>query len=182
MVMEKSYTNVEPRIIICLIGPPCSGKSTVSKRFLDLEWIDVINVGAMLRNSTNTRIQNILTSGNYVDSNILISLLNQKIRNEVVILDGFPRDLVQLNDLKDTFPGTSTYFIELVCPNKTCTQRAFERKRCDDLMIRERLNKHIAETTLFYKDLKSVEKVDATESPHNVYETVKCIIEKLKCI
>ena len=53
-------------VIICLLGPPCSGKSTIAK-ILKSEF-RVVNVGEILRNSTNPIIKDTLARGDYVSA------------------------------------------------------------------------------------------------------------------
>ena len=159
--------------IICIIGKPCSGKSTVSKKLLHLGW-NVINVGERLRSSKNLDVQRNLANGTYIDPDTIMSIIGHDFRNKTVILDGYPRDLKQLEYLEEAV-SRNTIYIELLCSDKVCVQRAAKRRRCDDSTIKQRLKKHALEST-FYQHMDII-KVDAnTKTDDDVYESVKSII------
>mgnify|MGYP001793856972 CR=1 FL=1 len=162
--------------VVCIIGKPCSGKSTVSKKLLELGW-NVINVGEKLRSSNNLDIQRDLRNGNYIDPNTIMSIIGHDLQNKMVILDGYPRDLKQLEYLKRAV-SRNTIFIEFLCSDTVCLQRAAKRCRSDDSMIQQRLEKHALESKfLQYMDTIKVD-VDA-KTDNDVYEAVRLIIETI---
>ena len=87
-------------IVGCLLGAPCSGKSTISRK-LEKEGLGVLYLGEILRNSTDHVIIETLARGNYVStSKFIIPIITQNLKNdEVLILDGFPRNKYGLIDI-----------------------------------------------------------------------------------
>jgi len=152
--------------VICILGPPACGKSTVAKKFENS-----INIGALLRKSTDPIIIANLASGNYIDPERIMPLL----KNGEMILDGFPRDRKQLQYLKALF--SHIYYIELICSMDVCIARSIKRNRSDDNVIEQRLNKHNLEC-VFYEELQTF-KIDASVGIEQVYESVKDYIFKL---
>ena len=141
--------------IICLLGLSCSGKSTIATKLQKENGLCVIPVGDILRNSSDSIIQQTLASDNYVSAATLIlpiikSNLHAKTKSlKPLILDGFPRDEKQLYDYRSEFGMTNnTYYIHLQCPDNICIIRANKRNRSDDYKIRERLKKHRYEALL----------------------------------
>ena len=137
-------------VIICLLGPPCSGKSTIAK-ILKSEF-RVVNVGEILRNSTNPIIKDTLARGDYVSAEqFILPIIKSKLEEEPfepLILDGFPRDQIQLKEYEEEFHAAvvTTYYIHLHCPDHVCISRASIRNRHDDLAIHGRLSKHHQES------------------------------------
>ena len=137
--------------IICLLGPPCSGKSTITE-MLQKDGFRVINVGDILRNSENLAIKETLARGDYVSAaEFIIPIIRSKLQEESLeplILDGFPRSELQLRDYRKVFSRRpyNTYYIHLLCPDNVCISRASVRSRSDDSKIRERLYKHLRST------------------------------------
>ena len=144
--------------IICLLGPPCSGKSTIAERLFK-DGFHVISVGDILQNSKNPVIRETLARGDYVSAaEFIIPVIRSKLQEplEILILDGFPRSDVQLRDYrKESGAVYNTYYIHLYCPNNVCISRASVRTRSDDSKIRERLEKHNRES-LFLPQLHQV--------------------------
>ena len=160
--------------VVCIIGKPCSGKSTTSKKLLRLGW-NVINVGERLRSSNNLEIQRDLENGAYIDPDTIMSIIGHEFQKQKVILDGYPRDLKQLEYLKEV-ASRNTIFIELLCSDTVCLQRAAKRRRSDDSNIQQRLEKHASESKfLQYMDTIKIDVSAKTDT--DVYEAVKLIIE-----
>ena len=68
--------------IICLLGPPCSGKSTIAE-MLFKDGFHVISIGDILRNSTNPIIQETLARGDYVSAaEFIIPVIKSKPQEE----------------------------------------------------------------------------------------------------
>ena len=153
--------------IVCIISKPCSGKSTLSKKLSQLGW-NVINVGERLRRSNNLDIQKDLKNGNYIDPYTIMTIIGHDFRSKTVILDGYQRDLKQLEYLKEAV--SRNIFIELLCSDIVCLQRAAKRCRSDDSMILQRLKKHALEFE-FFRNINTI-KVDVVnvKTDTEVYE------------
>ena len=84
--------------IICLLGPPGSGKSTIATKLQKENGLCTISVGDILRNSSDPIIQQILASGNYVSAAEFIlpiiksNLHTKKESLKPLIVDGFPQN------------------------------------------------------------------------------------------
>ena len=92
-----------------------------------------------------------------------------------MILDGYPRDLKQLEYLEEAV-SRNTIYIELLCSDKLCVQRAAKRRRCDDSTIQQRLKKHASESK-FYQYMDTIKIDVSAKTDTDVYEAVKSIIE-----
>ena len=127
--------NIRPAII-CLLGPPCSGKSTIIKKMQKEYEFHVISIGDVLRNSTDPIIKESLAKGNYISAaEFILPIIKSKLQIEKeslkpLILDGFPRSENQLYDYRKEFDTTNnTYYIHFQCSDNTCISRASLRKR-----------------------------------------------------
>jgi len=102
-----SINNLCNKNIILFIGPPASGKGTISKKtILQLGW-DHISTGTLCRKEIEKqtpiglKIEKKIKSGTLVDDDTIIILLSQALQqiNNTVILDGFPRTRKQAEAL-----------------------------------------------------------------------------------
>ena len=169
--------------IICLLGPPCSGKTTIAE-MLQKDGFHVITVGNVLRNSTNNVIQETLARGDYVSAAefiipIIKSKLEEKQSLEPLILDGFPRSRIQRRDYRKEFLAYyNTYYIHLQCSDDVCISRVGVRTRSDDSKIRERLSKHHRESFFDPQiDEVNVTSVNADREMDEVHTDITRLIE-----
>ena len=84
MIMQST------QVVICVIGPPCSGKSTLTNK-LKVDDVTVINVGNILRNSTDLNVLQKLTDGNYIEPKTIMHLIDHKLLKQQIlhILGGY---------------------------------------------------------------------------------------------
>ena len=74
--------NIRPAII-CLFGPPCSGKSTIIKKIQKEYELHVISIGDVLRNSTDPIIKESLAKGNYISAaEFILPIIKYKLQIE----------------------------------------------------------------------------------------------------
>ena len=110
LFVRTSLTNqddmeIKPAII-CLLGPPCSGKSTIVTKLQKENVQCTIPVGDILRNSSDPIIQQILASDNYVSAaECILPIIKSNLHTtkeslKPLILDGFPRNEKQLHDYR----------------------------------------------------------------------------------
>ena len=174
--------NIRPAII-CILGPPCSGKSTIIKKIQKDYEFHVISIGDVLRNSTDPIIKESLAKGNYISAaEFILPIIKNKLQNKKeslkpLILDGFPRSENQLYDYRKEFDTTNnTYYIHLQCSDNICISRASLRNRSDDSKIHERLEKHHRETLLLLHQINVVS-VNANVDIKAVHTDVTRLIE-----
>lgn len=94
---------------LILLGPPGSGKGTQAQYIMERYEIPQISTGDMLRKSVadktplGTQIKSIMDSGNLVSDDIIIKLVQERIKqpdcSKGFLLDGFPRTVRQAQAL-----------------------------------------------------------------------------------
>ena len=98
---------------ILFLGAPGCGKGTQSKKIIKKYGIPQISTGDLLReeiksgSSIGDEIKNIMSAGKFVSDDLVISLVLKKIDSKECqsgfILDGFPRNISQANNLEEMF-------------------------------------------------------------------------------
>lgn len=93
---------------LILLGPPGSGKGTVSERLTKDFKLTHISPGEMLREevikktSLGEEIDQYISKGHLVPDHIVSDIVNLKIRNHPhFLLDGYPRNLEQARNLEN---------------------------------------------------------------------------------
>ena len=131
------------KFIYFILGPPGSGKGTQCKLLEKKINCIHISVGELLRNERlkNTKnsklINSFISKGLIVPSNISLELIENKIKdcsNEIILLDGFPRNMENLNLWLKTFNYKNIKCIFFDCGYEIILQRLLQRtdKRDDD--------------------------------------------------
>ena len=128
---------------IILIAPPAAGKGTQSKLISEKYNLPHISTGDLLREEVNKKselgiqVENIMNSGLLVTDDIVLKLLEQRIRAEDCkngyILDGFPRNLHQAEEylkILDRLSYPLGDIIYLNIPEETARKRIVGRLTC----------------------------------------------------
>lgn len=97
-------------MIIVLIGPPGAGKSKQSELLKEREHITWLSAGQLLRELKDPSVDEVMNRGELVDDDFVNETVKQHLdrvsRQEVAVLDGFPRHVAQaewlLNYSRDT--------------------------------------------------------------------------------
>ena len=102
-------------MIIILLGPPGAGKGTQAVRLEKNRGFTQLATGDMLRqaivNGTELglRAKSVMDSGQLVDDEIILGMIGERLGSDEckkgVILDGFPRTLVQAEGLDEMLAG-----------------------------------------------------------------------------
>jgi adenylate kinase len=89
--------------ILVLLGPPGSGKGTLSKKLVDEYGFQHISTGDLIRKSDDEELKKTIAGGNMIsDSDIrkmVVKELNTLDLEKGIIFDGYPRNLKQAKAL-----------------------------------------------------------------------------------
>jgi adenylate kinase len=89
--------------ILVLLGPPGSGKGTLSKKMQKRNDFQIISVGEIIRKSEDKEIKSLTDGGKLLPDKIVVNLIKEKMASldleRGIIFDGFPRTLEQAKKL-----------------------------------------------------------------------------------
>lgn len=170
------------RKIIVLIGPPCSGKSSVGKIAASkVPMAHYISSGDIARKMAerNDTIKHNLDCGRLAPEsemrqNILSALKDAFRHSQTVILDGFPRFYDQLDWLNKMLPMDIEIRCVLVYAKlSTIIERSSARGRSDDESLQQRLGYYYNTT---FKDLQPYIHYIIDSDEYTVDECAKLLI------
>jgi adenylate kinase len=125
---------------LIFLGPPGVGKGTQAKMLSKEYGIPQISTGDLLRSEMSKeseigkKIKNVMGSGDLVSDDIVITLLRKRIKKEDCkngfILDGFPRNINQAEELKKISGIDCVVYFE--CPDEELVKRISGRRVCSD--------------------------------------------------
>ena len=186
---------------LILLGPPGCGKGTQASNLVKKYDYCQLSTGDMLReavaNETQTGkiVKDVLASGKLVDDELIIKIMEDKlIATKSMpgrIFDGFPRTLVQANELEGLLKRNQMKLdlvIELVVDQHALLKRILKRaqeseeKRDDDnsVIVKKRLevyNKETMPIVDFYSSKYNLNKIDGMQSIQEVSNTIENLIE-----
>jgi adenylate kinase len=180
---------------IVLLSPPGGGKGTLSKQLVQKYGYTLVSTGDILREEKKSgseigkKINDILGKGNLVPDDIVNQIIKNKIQefepNSRVIMDGFPRTVIQ-GEFLDTIADIGIV-IYLEVSDNTIRERILERGKTsgreDDQsidIIDRRINQFKLETKPlidFYGDKKILATIDGEESIKEVFNRVENILK-----
>ena len=186
---------------LILLGPPGCGKGTQAANLVEKYDYYQLSTGDMLReavaNDTQTGkiVKGVLASGKLVDDDLIIKIMEEKLiatrSNPGRIFDGFPRTLIQANELQGLLKRNQMKLdlvIELVVDQHSLLERILKRaqeseeKRDDDnsVIVKKRLevyNKETKPIVDFYSSKNNLIKIDGMQSIQEVSNTIENLIE-----
>ena len=186
---------------LILLGPPGCGKGTQAVNLVKKYDYYQLSTGDMLReavaNETQTGkiVKDVLASGKLVDDELIIKIMEEKlIATKSMpgrIFDGFPRTLIQANELEGLlkrYQMKLDLVIELVVDQHSLLERILKRakeseeKRDDDnsVIVKKRLEVYNNETKPivdFYSSKYNLNKIDGMQSIQEVSNTIENLIE-----
>ena len=186
---------------LILLGPPGCGKGTQAANLVEKYDYYQLSTGDMLReavaNDTQTGkiVKDVLASGKLVDDDLIIKIMEEKLiatrSNPGRIFDGFPRTLIQANELQGLLKRNQMNLdlvIELVVDQHSLLERILKRaqeseeKRDDDnsVIVKKRLevyNKETKPIVDFYSSKNNLIKIDGMQSIQEVSNTIENLIE-----
>lgn len=134
--VEDKFATYWPRNIMILFGPPGAGKGTHGPKIEDLLGIPQLSTGDMLRaavaakSEVGLKAAAVMKAGGLVSDEIVIGIIRDRIREPDCkfgfILDGFPRTLVQAQELDKMLSEEGacvTKVVELQVPDSVLEER-----------------------------------------------------------
>jgi adenylate kinase len=122
-------------MIILFIGAQASGKGTQAKIIAEKKGFAHISTGDLLRDAKGELkklADSAISQGNLVPSDIIINLLKKRMKQpdckKGIILDGFPRNLAQAEDLETI--GKVDKIFEIEISDETAKKRLMGRWNC----------------------------------------------------
>lgn len=170
------------RKIIVLIGPPCSGKSSVGKVAASkVPIVCYISSGDIARKMAEQSdiVKHNLDSGrlapeSQMRQNILSALKNAFSHSQTVILDGFPRFYDQSKWLSEMVPADiEIQYVLVYARLSTIIERSSVRGRSDDKSLQQRLDYYYNTT---FKDLQPYIQYIIDSDEYTVDECAKLLI------
>jgi len=119
---------------LVLLGKPLSGKGTQAELLSQKLKTPTFSVGEILRKEIQrkTRLgkeaQKYMEKGKLVPDRIILPLVRKHLPKKDFILDGFPRDLAQAEELERM--RQIDFVIDVHCPQSLLLKRALSRKEC----------------------------------------------------
>ena len=186
---------------LILLGPPGCGKGTQAVNLVKKYDYSQLSTGDILREAiakktpTGKIVKEVLASGKLVDDELIIKIMEEKIIETQSkpgrIFDGFPRTLVQANELEGLLERNQMkldLIIELVVDEHDLMQRIMKRaqesaeKRVDDnsVIVKKRLevyNKETKPIVNFYSSKYNLNKIDGMQSIQEVSNMIENLIE-----
>ena len=149
----KQFLEAMSKVTIIMIGGPGSGKSTYSKFISKHFGIPHIYTGDMMRElqKTDPEVAKIMDKGDLVPIGKVMKALTSRLAKDDTengyILDGFPRNMEQLNKMREEDIGYN-YVVYLNVSDEEVIKRLTARGRKDDKpeIIKNRLKVYEKET------------------------------------
>lgn len=168
---------------LLVIGPPCSGKSTISKALAEIFGCEHISSGDYARSIATHENAEALAVGDLSPDHLAIAnwVTQEMAKRERVILDGFPRSKEQLDAFDFEKVGA---VIWIDTPIGECMGRASQRQRPDDrpeVFYRRHTNfmHHTAPLMHYLSQLPGVSFLHYVDSCTGVEDTVKNLVGML---
>lgn len=172
--------------MILFFGPPGSGKSVQGQLLVERNKWQWLSTGDLFRNSNDSEVLKQLASGDLIDdeltNKVLTKALNSTDNNTRVVLDGYPRNLDQVDWLKNNLPK---YDRKISCvilfevPRAELVSRLSARGRAEDTVdvINHRLDVYDTKTRpvidFYRKNGVPVHVVDGSGEVQEIHERIQ---------
>lgn len=144
------------KVIIIMIGAPCSGKSTIGKAVASDIGIDYFSSGDIAR-MMGTEINQRLNAGEMAPEDRMREKISEIIlSSSSFVLDGFPRFIDQLAFIEQciNISGHSLMFVIIDCSINDLAHRNMLRKRSDANSFANRIKFYICNTIPMIDDIQ----------------------------
>ena len=173
--------------LVIIVGLPGSGKDTQIDLLSKSKKIEVIKVGKLIRDLSNSNddIKKVMQSGGLVDSNLVNNIIKDQIdsyaQDSLIIADGYPRSLDQAEWLEEYAQNNDIELINYVLlsiPDSEAITRLLKRGRIDDVsnVIQNRINifhSQTEEVIEYYKHKSKFISVDGVGTIEEIEERMK---------
>ena len=172
-----------------LTGGPGSGKTTQIE-LLAQHGYATVSAGVLLRERAPQRILDQMLKGDLADHDFTNSLIGQALDefkdshgNDKIVLDGYPRALIQAHWLLEVYKADMTACLLLTASDECVIRRLVERGRADDreAAVEQRLKvykRHISEVLAYYAEHNvPVYEIDAERSVEEIFKSIKEILQ-----
>lgn len=162
---------------VVYIGPVGSGKSTQAKLLAEKLGLSHVEMGDLLRTSTNPEIQKMVASGALVPDEFTMRVLVEELSNSKYengfVIDGVPRTIYQAQNL----PFKPDIVIYLQVGDSENVKRLLLRKRADDTeeVIKKRLAIYHEETAPvldFYREKGKLLEINGEPPVEVIFEDI----------
>ena len=185
---ERVLPDAQGKILV-ILGPPGSGKGTVSKKLAERNGFVHISTGDLIRNSDDKELKKLVSGGNFIPDRLMVRMLRKEMGkidfSNGVVIDGFPRNLKQVK-LLDSLLGkmgvglSHVLFLDLKeeKAKERILKRAEKENREDDKnpeVIAKRFKEYQEKTSPLidkYKKSRKLVTVDASGGSESVYDSV----------
>lgn len=191
-INEREIPDKQGEILV-ILGPPGSGKGTISKRLVDKNDFTHISTGDLIRNSEDEELKKIIKKGDFIPDRIMVRMLRKALGKsdleKGIIIDGFPRNVKQsrmLDSLLGKMGVGLNHVIYLDLDEDKAKERISKRSekenREDDKdakVISKRFNEYEEKTLPLikkYEKSRKLVKIDASKKIERVYNQ---LIEKI---
>ena len=192
MRIKRFNEGVQSTPNIVFLGPPGSGKGTMTNLLKDEYSYKLICTGDMLRaekksgSELGKKIATLIDDGKLVPDEIVDEMVESKLKilSGSILLDGYPRTITQAETLDTLLDNVKVVWLEV--PEDVTIKRNLERgkksNRPDDAneeVIRKRLdayNKESKPVKDFYKKTNRVIEIDGEGEIDVVFERIKKIL------
>lgn len=179
--------------IMVILGPPGSGKGTVSKKLAERNGFTHISTGELIRNSDDKELKKLVSSGNFIPDRLMVRMLRKEMGkidfSKGVIIDGFPRNIKQVK-LLDSLLGklgvglSHVLFLDLSeeKAKERIIKRAEKENREDDKdpeVIAKRFKEYQEKTSPLVEKYKKSRKLITIDASNGSEEVYKSVIKKL---
>lgn len=171
--------------MILVFGPPGAGKSVQGELLVEEHGWQWVSTGQLFRDSNNAEVKARQKAGELIDDELTNKVLEaalETIDSEMIVLDGYPRNIDQAKWLINNLPNFNQKIdcvIAFAVSNEELVRRLSGRGRAEDVreVIERRLEIYNEKTNPVLQFLKdqgiTVELVDGEGSVEDVHERIQ---------
>lgn len=181
---------------VVFVGPPGAGKGTQADRIVAKYRLLHLSTGDMLRAARDAKTpvglkaDEYMSAGKLVPDDVIIAIiverLSQPDTSHGVLLDGFPRTVVQAEELDRCLAERGEKLdvvLELAVPEEELFTRLASRGRADDQpeVIRQRLVAYREQTAPlldYYSQDGLLKKIDGLGSVEDIFGRIEAVLDR----